>query len=76
MEINEFEALLGKAIEEASKGLPKGFKIIIEIENSWYNVTLKTNRFGDLDIDLDGGNGLISDIESGIRIAKQFKSAH
>lgn len=73
-DLTEFQRLIGKAIEEAAKDLPEGFTIKIEIEKHGYGVHLVDGHYREYD--LDGGNGLISDIEQGLAKAKELASRH
>ena len=55
------------AIQEAAKSLPNGVKISIEIEKEGYGVYLMAHGYKK---DLDGGDGMLSDILEGIELAR------
>ena len=60
---------LGDMIERAAKHLPEGYIIDIQIEKDGYGVGLVTENGR---LDLDGGDGMISDINEGISVANGF----
>jgi len=72
-DLTEFQRLIGKAIEEAAKDLPDGYQIVIEISQSGTNVFLRSAGKRQL---LESGDGMIADIEDGLRLAKHMELRH
>ncbi len=62
-ELPLFESM-DQAIEAAAKHLPEGYEIIITITRHGYGVSLGTPECDE--IDLDGGDGMRSDVWDGI----------
>jgi hypothetical protein len=60
---------LEEVVEKAAKHLPEGYVIDIQIEKDGYGVGLITKNGR---LQLDGGDGIISDINEGICVANEF----
>ena len=60
------------AIEAAAEYLPEGFRVIIAVEKNGYGVYLK-DESGDK-LDIDGGDGMRSDVWEAIQKAKALKA--
>lgn len=58
-------ATMDQAIEVAAEHLPDGYEIIIGVCRHGYRVSLSTPRYDD-EINLDGGDGMRSDVWQGI----------
>lgn len=65
---------LGEAIEKAAKHLPEGNMIMITIENGGYCVDLVGHKPDEVTFNIDGGDGIISDINEALCIANGFTS--
>ena len=61
---------IGEAIEKAAKHLPEGFVINVMVERDGYDVSLI--QFESPTISIDGGNGIVSDINEAICQANGF----
>jgi hypothetical protein len=59
------------AIDKAAEHLPEGWEINISIERHGYGVSLSKPDGSDVS-NVDGGDGLRSDIDEAIRIANGF----
>jgi len=67
--LSDMPMTLGDMVERAAKHLPEGYIIDIQIEKDGYGVGLITENGR---LDLDGGDGMISDINEGISVANGF----
>jgi len=65
--IYKLSATMDDAVEKAAKFLPSSFMISIELEKGVYNVLLRTPNGSEIDV--DGGDGMRSDIDQAIFIA-------
>tara|TARA_R110000787_G_C13100690_1_gene412481 strand:- start:51 stop:278 length:228 start_codon:yes stop_codon:yes gene_type:complete len=59
------------AIEAAAEHLPEGFRVIISVEKNGYGVYLEDKSGAEIDI--DGGDGMRSDVWEAIDQAKIIK---
>jgi hypothetical protein len=69
-ELDLFETM-DIAIEAAAEHLPEGFRVIIAVEKSGYGVYLEDESGAEVDI--DGGDGMRSDVWEAIQQAKALK---
>jgi hypothetical protein len=67
--LSDMPMTLGDMVERAAKHLPEGYIIDIQVEKDGYGVGLITENGR---LDLDGGDGMISDINEGISVANGF----
>ena len=66
-----FPPTIDEAIERAAQHLPDGYVVNIQIEHHGYNVELVKPDFSTID-NVDGGDGMRSDINEAICIANGF----
>lgn len=63
---------MGEVVNKAARHLPTGYRVLIEVEREGYNVRLEYPNCKTVSV--DGGDGIISDVNEAICIANGFAS--